>query len=215
MDTFIAYRKPGKLANLLTPLLSFTFLIVWLPFLRSIFDGRSYEWGLTYFGHQIYGAGITPSFAFLVIQLVFYAALMIAMYRVRNRLLYHILLILWFVNIFVNILFDIAINGDTIFQGDTLGIKISLTWVIIPLSVLALMLIFLEIRADRQAPLQRIPWANKNRNWFWIVAGLLPLQAILLASGEPHGLTDQIGVLITIMQCFLIPLILKPYSGKS
>lgn len=212
MESFIAYRNPNKLSTWLTLIISLTFTLAWLPLLRSVFDGRSYQWGMGYFGLQLHGAGITPSYLFLVAQLIFFVALFVSMYRAQNRKVYYVLLLLWFVHVFGNLLTDIAINGDTRFEGDTLGISISLFWMVLPLSMLALLLILLTIRADQRAIPQSIPWNAKNRRWLWLILGVLPIQAILLATGKPHGLTDQIGVILAIAQCFLLPLIVRPYQ---
>ena len=214
MESFVAYRSSSRLSTWLTLIISLTFILVWLPLLRSLFDGSSYQWGLNYFGFQLHGAGITPSYLFLVVQLVFYVALFVSIYRVQNRKVYYVLLLLWFVHVFGNLLADIAINGDTRFEGDTLGVSISLFWIVLPLSALALLLIFLAIRADRRATPQSIPWSAKNRTLLWLILGPLPIQAILLAAGEPHGVTDQIGVILTIVQCFLLPLVVRPYGGE-
>ncbi len=210
MKTIIAYRKTNKLTNVLSFLISLTFMIVWLPFLRSIFDGSSYEWGTVYYGFPLGGAGITPDFFFLILQLAFYVALFFAIHWAGNRKLFYGLLLAWFMNVFGNLLADIAINGDTMFHGDTLNVHISLTWIILPLSLLALLLIAAVIITDRKAAEERIPWSGANRMRLWLILGSLPVQAVLLATGDPHGFTDQVGVIITIVQCFLIPFILKP-----
>ncbi len=215
MESFIAYRKPSRLTTLLTFVISLTFMVTWLPLLRSILDGSTYQWGMTWFGLQFSGAGINRDIVFLLVQLLFYAALMVSMYRVRNRSIYHGLLVVWFIHVFGNLLSEIIINGDTLFQGDTLNVSISLTSIIIPLSILAFALILLEIRADRKAEPVQIPWTSKNSTLAWIIFGMLPIQALLLATGEPHGLTDEIGVILTILQCFLIPLILRPYPASA
>lgn len=211
MNSFLAYRNPSRLSTWLTLIISLTFMLVWLPLLRSVFDGHSYQWGTSYFGVKFQGTGLSPDYWFLLVQMAFYFALFVAMYRVQNRRIYYLLLLLWFVHVFGNLLADIAINGDTMFHGDTLNVHISLTWIVVPLSVLTLLLILLEIRADRQRSEVAIRWNRKNRNMLWFILGPLPIQAILLAMGEPHGLTDQIGVILTIVQCFLLPLVVRPY----
>jgi len=78
-----------------------------------------------------------------------------------------------------------------------------------------LMLIFLVIKADRKAEEQIIPWSTKNKTLLLIILGPLPIQAILFAIGEPHGITDQIGVIMSILQSFLIPMIVRPYAIKQ
>lgn len=215
MKTLQAYRTPNTLTNILTVLISLTFMTTWLPFLRAIFDGASYEWGTVYFGFLFYGAGVNLDFIYVVAQLLFYATLMISMYWARNRTFYHVLLGVWLINFFGNLISDIVINGDTMFNGETLNVHISITWIVLPLSVLAMLLVFFVIRADRNAEEQYIPWAARNKNLLVMILGPLPIQAVLFAIGEPHGITDQIGVIISIIQSFLIPIILRPQSMTS
>lgn len=210
-----AYRAPTGLTNLLTFLISATFMTTWLPFLRAIFDGESYQWGTNYFGLLFYGAGVNSDFIYVVIQLLFYSSLMISMYWVQNRTWYYGLLVLWFVNFFGNLISDIVINGDTMFHGETMNVHISITWIVLPLSFLAMLLVYGIIRTDKSGQEQSIPWSIQNTRLLFIILGPLPIQAILFASGEPHGLTDQIGVIISIAQCFFIPFILRPYLNKQ
>lgn len=215
MKTLTAYRQPNVWTNVLTFFLSLTFMIVWLPFVRSLFDGVSYQWGTEYFGFLIYGAGVTPSFVFLILQLALYVALFVGLYHMRNRKLYAALLGIWWINVFGNLIFDIIVNGDTMFHGDTMNVHISLTAIILPISALALFLVIQVIRSDFRSEEFSFPWTSKNNLMMYLILGPLPIQAMLLASGEPHGITDQIGVIISILQCFLIPFIFRPYAGHS
>ncbi len=215
MKNLTAYRRPTLWKNILAFMISLTFMIVWLPFIRSIFDGASYPWGTQYFGYVFYGNGITADFVFVILQLLFYVSLMYAIYRVRERSIFYGLLILWFVNVFGNLLYDIAVNGDTMFHGETLNVHISLTWIVLPLSAIALFVIYKVIREDSRALAVNDPWTRKNTLLFWLILGPLPIQALLLATGEPDGTTDQIGVIISILQCFLLPFIYSPYKTKS
>jgi len=212
MKTLIAYRKSTGLTSALSTLISLTFMIVWLPFIRSIFDGTSYVWGTVFYGIGFRGAGISPDFIFIIIQLLFYAALMISMFWFRKRTWFYVLLFVWFMNVFGNLIAEIIISGDIMFHGDTMGVHISLTPILVPLCLLALVFIYLIIRADSKAEEQAIPWSSKNRKLLWLfLLGPLPIQAALLATGEISGTTDQIGVVMCIAQCFLIPRILRPY----
>jgi len=213
MKTLIAYRKTSRLLTVLTVLISFTFMVTWLPVVRSIFDGSSYQWGLNFYGLGFSGEGITASLLFPIAQLLFYSALFISMFWVRKRQWFYGLLIAWYFMVFGNLLSDIAINGGTMFHGDTLNVHISLTWIVLPLSLLALVLIYFVIREDRKAEEPQIPWATKNRNLMFWILGPLVIQAILFSYGEPHGITDQIAVVWSILQSFLIPLILRPYAS--
>jgi len=212
MKNLFAYRTPNIWTNTLSFFISITFLIVWLPFVRSIFDGESYVWGTQYFGTFISGAGLTWSFLFIIVQLLFYAVLIMGLYRMKNRILYGVLLGVWWINVFGNMIFDILKNGDTMFHGDTLNVHISITAIILPLAALALFLIIQSLRTAKES--EPISWGKKNSNLLNIFLLMIPLLFVLLSSGEPHGITDQIGVIIAILQCFYIPAIFRPYGYK-
>ena len=96
------------------------------------------------------------------------------------------------------------------FHGDTLNVHISISWIIIPLSILFLIWILATISKDRKMEDVEIPWSNKNNLKALLILGVLPMQALLYAIGEPHGLTDEISVIITILQSFLFGIIFIP-----
>ncbi len=214
MDKLTAYRRRDGLITGLMFLMAFTFLIVWLPLLRSILDGDTYQWGTTWFGIQISGAGITSSLFFLVIQLAFYVALFWSIFRAKNRMIAYLLSIVWWVHVFGNLLYEIAVEGDTMFHGDTLNVHVSLSMIVIPLSIVSAILIGLWIRRDMNSSGTVINWSRRNTLLALLILGPLPIQAILLRVGEPHATTDEIGVLITILQCLLLPFIFFPYAPK-
>lgn len=214
MQSHTAYRNRNGLITALLFIIAFTFLIVWLPLLRSVLDGDTYEWGLDYFGTFISGAGITLSLIFLLIQLVFYVVLFWSVFRVKNRIVAYVLVVLWWIHIFGNLLREIIVEGDTMFHGETLNVHVSLSMLVIPLSVITGLIIALWMRKDMRSADMSIPWSRRNTNMALIILGPLPIQAVLLYFGEPHATTDEIGVLITILQCMLIPLIFFPY-GES
>ncbi len=211
MKNLPAYRKPRKVTNFLSILISLTFVIAWLPFIRSIFDGDSYQWGMRYFGLQLGGMGINEDFVFIVIQLFLYIFLIVSMYRVRNRKIYYLLLIWWWIHVFGNFISEIMMHGGSMLHGDTLNIHISTTWIILPLSLLTLVLVWLEIKSDLLQHQLLIPWSEKNSLLLGLFMVSIPIQGLLLADGEPHGLTDIIGVLMGIIQAFLMLFIFKPY----
>jgi len=213
MKNLNAYRTPNFWTNALSVFISITFMIVWLPFIRSIFDGKSYIWGTQYFGFSISGAGVTPSFIFIISQLVLYSMIIIGLYRMKNRKLYGILLAVWWINVFGNLLYDIFKNGDTMFHGDTLNVHVSLTTIIIPLAAIAMFLIVQVLRTEKEKA--AISWTKKNGTLLYIFVGMLPVLFVLLSTGETSGTTDQIGVIIAIAQCFYIPAIFRPYGYKE
>ena len=215
MDNLTAYRRRDGIITGLMFLIAFSFLIVWLPLLRSLLDGDTYQWGTSYFGTMISGAGITASLMFLVVQLAFYAVLFWSIFRAKKRMVAYLLTIVWWIHFFGNLLFDIILNGDTMFHGDTLNVHISISMIVVPLSILAAVLIVLWIRRDLKSHDIEIQWSRKNKMLALLILGPLPLQAILLRIGEPHATTDEIGVIITILQCLLLPLIFFPYKSKT
>lgn len=212
MKNLPAFRTPNIWTNVLSLFISLTFMIVWLPFIRSLFDGTSYAWGTNYFGLTINGAGVTPSFIFLILQMSLYAAVIFGLYRMKNRKLYGGLLGIWWLNVFGNLLFDILKNGDTMFHGDTMNVHVSISTIVIPLAILALLLIIMVLRTEGKETF--IPWTKKNRTLLYLFLGMLPILFILLATGTTSGTSDQIGVLLAITQCFYIPFIFRPYKTQ-
>ena len=208
----IAYRTNQTLKSVLLYIIALTFMLVWLPLLRSLFDGISYEWGMTYFGIIFRGAGISIDYLFLIAQMVFYAILFYSSYWSRQRWIFYVALVIWFLHNFGNLLMEIILEGDTMFHGETLNVHVSLTAIVIPLSIVTVLLIGLVIRKDLLAENSQIQWSSGNNKRALIIFGVLPIQAVLFALGEPHGITDQIGVIITILQCLLVPLVIRPYA---
>lgn len=215
MNTPVSVRSPHRAHNLLLHVMAFTFMLVWLPLLRSAFDGPSYQWGTNYFGIFFSGKGITADYLFLLIQFLFYAALFASIYWIRNRTITYVLTGIWFVHVFGNIIVSIAQDPDASFRGDTLGVNVPLLYIVIPLVLLAGALLYWMIRVDGRHAEVSIPWNKRNRLMALLVFGPLPLQWILLHVGDPPSTIDKIGVLITILQCLSIPFVLKPYPGQG
>lgn len=104
-----------------------------------------------------------------------------------------------------------AINGDTMFHGDSLNVHVSLTYFIVPYAAAVLLLMAKVIGEDMKTPDQAIGWSLINHRLLVSFLIMLPLLYMLLSTGQPHGTTDQIGVLIAIGQYFFIPFIIRPY----
>jgi len=189
-------------------------MLVWLPILRCLFDGSTYSWGQNYFGFSFSSAGIQAGYFILIPFLIFFALFFFSFYWMRNRAILYGLLVLWWIHNFGNFIYDIIVNGDTEFHGDTLNVHVSLSMIVIPLAIIMLMLIVAIIVKDRKLEAVNIPWDKKNNKKAILILGVLPLQAILFATGEPHALTDEISVLVTIFQSFLIPIIFFPTKPK-
>lgn len=211
----IAFRKSQLPYKLLLLLIGITFMLVWLPLIRCLMDGRSYQWGMSFYGQQFSSAGLSADYLFLIVQLVFFGGLFYSFFWVKNRSIFYTLLGLWFFNTLGNFLFTIMQEGDTMFHGDTLNVHISVSSIVITLSIISLACIAWVISKDRQQEETAIPWGRRNRMWAIILLAPLPIQWVMFATGEPHGTTDEIAVLIAIAQAFLLPFVFVPSAPKD
>ena len=215
MKTPIAVRSNNALFNSLMIFSGLTFMLVWLPLLRCLFDGKTYSWGQQYFGMSINSTGIEPGYFMLIPFLMLYLLFFYSFYWIKNRTIFYVLLAWFWIHNFSNLLFDIIKNGDTEFHGDTLNVHISISMIVIPLSIIALIWIIAVIRKDKKLTEVNIPWGRTNKIKALIILAPIPIQAILFATGEAHGLTDEISVIITIIQSFLIAIIFFPKKHKE
>ena len=138
VKTLIAVRANNRLFNFLMIFSGLTFMLVWLPLLRCLFDGKTYSWGMEYFGLNLRSSGIEADYFALIPFFVLFALFFYSFYCIKNRTIFYILLFLWWMHNFGNLLFGIIKNGDTMFHGDTLDVHISISAIIIPLSILTL-----------------------------------------------------------------------------
>lgn len=215
MESPIAYRKSQLPYTLLLILIGITFMLVWLPLLRCLMDGTSYQWGMDFYGRQFSSAGLSTDYLFLVVQLVFFVGLFYSFFWVKNRNIFYGMLGLWFLNTLGNFLFGLIKDGDAMFHGETLGVHISVSSIVITLACIALACIAWVISKDRRQEESAIPWGRRNRIWAIIVLIPLPFQWIMFATGKPHETTDEIAVLIAIAQAFLIPFIFEPKVDRG
>ncbi len=188
-----------------------TFITTWLPFLRSLCDGESYRWGTSFYGLTFSGAGLSTDYYYLVINFAIGFFLMWSMYWTGKRIIFYTLGLLWYGFIFTNSLYQVFLGGGYEFHGDTLGIHLDLSYVIVPAVTLLLAAMIYFIIQDRGRPFNA-QWVKKNRIWTLLILLPIPLQAILLRTGESHELSDQIGVIIAIVQVVVLPFALKGYK---
>ncbi len=214
MKTPIAVRPNNALFNSLMIFSGLTFMLVWLPLLRCLFDGKTYSWGQNYFGIFFNSTGIEAGYFILIPFLILYLFYFYSFYWVRNRTIFYIMLAWFWMHNFGNLIYDIIKNGDTEFHGDTLDVHISISSIVIPLSVIALIWVVAVILKDRKLPEVSIPWSRSNTRKALIILSPLPIQAIMYATGEAHGLTDEISVVITIIQSFLLAIVFFPKKIK-
>ena len=185
-----------------------TTLIFWLPAVRGLFDGASYEWGA--FGLR--GRGIAGDYWFVATGSLAAIALQYLAWR-GPRAVFYVLLGGWHSYLAVaTASAAIADPASLRFTGDTLGVDVSLAVVAPVLMGIAAALVLLWIVRDARSGIPRpalTAWSPRNTRWVLALAALLPMQLVLLRVGEPHGTTDQIGVLVTIAQWFALSIALR------
>jgi len=201
----------GRSDRLLQGLLlwtALTTLIFWLPSIRGLFDGASYEWGA--FGFR--GRGIAGDYWFVATGSLAAIALQFLAWR-GPRAAFYVMFGGWHLYLAVaTALAAIADPASLHFTGDTLGVDVSLAVAAPTFMGIAAALVLFWIVRDARGGISRpalSAWSQKNTRWVLALAALLPMQLVLLRVGEPHGTTDQIGVLITIAQWFLLSIALR------
>ena len=198
---------PDRLLRVLLGWTAVTTLPFWLILVRGAFDGPSYRWGL--FGFS--GMGMTGDYWMPAVGVAGAAATLTLGWR-GARLPFHWLLLAWHVLLTGLLAYGAVAYGDRFrLQGDTLGFSVPLGAAGVALfgGITAVVVYWvyrdLRSRASRDAP----RWAAANRRWAWGLAGMLPLQFLLLRSGPPDGVSDQIGTVITVGQWLLLGQALK------
>lgn len=200
--------RPDPILRALLGWTALSTIIFWLPFVRGLFDGQTYEWGLAGRG----GTGVSGDYWMPVLGVIL--ALAIRYFGWRGaRMPFHALLLLWVVPLGAGATWlTLTRPEDFRFQGDTLGVDVSLAWAgPVIFGGFALLGIFWVVRdllsgRKREAP----PWRPVNQRMLIALAALLPIQFVLLRFGVPHGTTDQIGVILTMLQWFLLGAALAP-----
>lgn len=207
--------KPDRVLKALLIWTAITLIIVWLPMIRGLMDGESYQWAASLWGFQVGGRGVRGDYWVLVVEGLFGLALLYLGWR-GARLPFHWMLLLWLVPHAIDATYNsVTAPEDYRFQGDTLGVNVSLAWVgPVFFGGFALLGIWWVIRNWKKQP-ERPAWSRANKLLLIIVACLLPVQFLLLSSGQPHGTTDQIGVILTMLQWVLINLGLYPWSSRT
>jgi hypothetical protein len=201
-------RKLDRLLKGILILTSATMIVTWLPLVRGIMDGSSYKWGQSFIGISLSGNGVGGQYWVLVVQAVIGISLVYLGWR-GARPPFHLLLLLWNVPSAVNAFFNaIRFPEEYRFQGDTLGVDVSVAWVGPlfwgSLALLSIVWVVRDLKRDgsREVP----PWTQRNTILMTLVIALVPIQFLLLRFGTQHGTNDQIGVILTMVQWILLNL---------
>jgi hypothetical protein len=192
--------------KLILILTSFTMTVVWLPLIRGLMDGDTYQWASTFLGYDFGGTGVRGQYWIVVLEAVVAIAIVYLGWR-SPRPPFHWLLLLWNVSGAINAFYNsIKFPDDYRFQGDTLGINVSLAWVA-PLfwSVLTILSILWVVRQRRRSDSEhQVSWSRTNTVLTIIALGLLPIQFVLLRLGPHLSRMDQVGVILTLAQWVIL-----------
>ena len=209
--------KPDRLLRAILIWTWVTLIVTWLPLVRGLLDGDTYEWGNSFWGKQIGGHGLHGDYWLLLIQAAFGILLLYLGWR-GARQPFHWLLLLWQIPLAAQACYNSFTSPeDYRFRGDTLGVDVSLAWVgPVFAGGFALLSIFWVVRDLRAKQKKVIPeWRRANLIFLLIALSLLPIQFVLLRFGEPHGPRDQVGVILTMMQWLLILWAMFPWSARN
>jgi hypothetical protein len=195
-------RTGAFLRNLALYLIAFTFVLAWLPLVRSIVDGPTYEWGTGLFDLRFSGAGTGGDFWFLIVQAALALSILYLGFRSPGRLFYA-LLVGWAALNAAHYGYGlVTAPSSLVFEGETLGVSLNIGVIAFALyaavALLTILAAQLENAKGRRPP--RFSWKRGNTVALVAALALLPIQFVLLRSGAPHARADEIGVLLTMAQ---------------
>lgn len=201
-----------RLFSVLWVWISFRTILPWLVFFRLTFEGNSYSWGSEYFGHMFYSSGLARPDFLVVYALLAVSLLLLWQLRKHNFRLGGPFVLLYLGFFAANALYQLVSGEPMIFEGDTLGVKVdlSLPFFVLNFGMFAVGLAWwLGIRSLPQGSGPQ-PMTNIKRNIVKACIAFVPVQLALLIFGAPHELTDEIGVIGTMLQWALLAYALYP-----
>jgi hypothetical protein len=190
-------------------------IIPWLVTYRLTLEGDGYAWGSSYFGRMFHSSGLArPDFLVIYVLLALSLFLMWQLRKQNFRLAVPLLVL--FLGFFAaDAVYELVAGEPVMFHGDTLGVhlNVSALFFVLQFGMFAISLAWwYGVRDVDRGPGPR-PLSGPKQ---WIVrlcVVLVPIQITLLVVGEPHGLTDEIGVILTILQWLLLAYALYPGSA--
>ncbi len=194
---------------------AFSMIVTWLPLIRVLFDGVTYQWGTTWFGHMFSSAGLEGDWWVLLLQLAFGGSVLYYGYRGPGKPFFT-LLVLWFGLNFADTFHALYTNPEGLmFHGDTLNIHFNMGYPLLGIAGGFLALAgFWVWRDKRKGNTYSHPaWTKRNRALGILSAALLLPIYFLLSTGVAHATTDEIGVILTMVQWVLINAALYPWGA--
>ncbi|MBX7249392.1 MAG: hypothetical protein K1X35_10170 [Caulobacteraceae bacterium] len=193
--------------------LTAAFVLAWLPLMRGLLDGDSYEWGLTLFGHAFSGSGLNGDYWFVSAEAALGVIMMALGWRAPGAV-FKLLSVAFTGTMLADSLFTLFVLGEgQTFEGATLGMSLSAGMIFLGVYGLLFVLASVWAFAGRPGPAPR--WTLVNSGLLTLALLLAPGQYLLLSTGQGRELSDQIGVLITMSQWLLISLAFAPWGGPD
>ncbi len=182
---------------------TWAFLLAWLPFLRSIFDGTSYHWGTSRFGFEFSGSGLGGDWWYMLLKLAIGFVVMFGVW-LRQNWGYWVALLLTVIFVMDSAWTYWVLQEPNMFRGDTLGIAFDMTYIALGVNGLAVLAAAALVGLSHTSELAHPRVLRAPQRMLWLLA-VLPIQFLLLRTEPSTGLSDQIGVLITISQWAMLP----------
>lgn len=201
-----AKRWDQRLFTLLWAWLSFRTLLPWLVTYRLTLEGDGYSWGADYFGRMFHSSGLARPDFLLVYALLAVSLFLLWQLRRHNFRVAAPALVAYLGFFAANAAYQWLAGEPMMFHGDTLNIHVNLSVPIFAFNIgfFALAVLWWRGVADvPQGPGPRALSRSRRIVLGWCLVST-PIQVVLLMVGEPHALTDEIGVLMTLAQGALL-----------
>lgn len=182
----------------------------WLPLVRGLLDGPSYQWGLQMFGRSYSGAGLQGDYGLLVGWAAVGVGLLFLGWR-RPGPLFKGAALLWTGALGADWAWLVWSGQEVAFEGATLGVALSVERIATALYGLLFLLAAVWALLGRPGPAPR--WTSLNTALLATAVLMLPVQYLLLRTGQGQEAREVIGVLMTMGQWLLVSLSLAPWSG--
>lgn len=175
----------------------------WLPLVRGLLDGPSYQWGLQMFGRSYAGAGLEGDYGLLVGWAAIGVGLLFLGWR-RPGSLFKGAALLWTGALAADWAWLVWKGQEVAFEGATLGVALSVERIAAAVYALLFLLAAVWALLGRPTPAPR--WTRLNTALLATAVLMLPVQYLLLRTGQGQEARDVIGVLMTMGQWLLVSL---------
>lgn len=195
--------------------IAFRTMLPWLVTFRLTLEGAGYSWGADYFGHRFHSSGLARPDFLLVYALLAVGILMLALLR-RHRFRVAGPLVVAYLAVFAaNAMYQLVRGEPVIFRGDTLDVtlNVSIVFFVLQFSMFAVAVLWWVGVRDVDRGTGTPPLGPIRRGLLVVALAVIPAQIVLLVIGEPHALTDEIGVIVTLLNWVLLCAIFYPGAG--